>query len=61
MFVGATGPLVLAMGAAAFLGTAACTRLLWRLPEARFRTGLKILMTLIAVELLVQALYDTFG
>lgn len=48
-------PLALSMIAAGFLGTVLGTRVLKRLPEAVFRTGLKVLMTLIGLQLVISA------
>jgi uncharacterized membrane protein YfcA len=48
-------PLMLAMIASGFLGTWLGTRLLERLPEDVFKTVLKWLLTLIALDLLRRA------
>ncbi|SMC84235.1 Sulfite exporter TauE/SafE [Fulvimarina manganoxydans] len=48
--------LVAAMIATGFLGTLAGTAFLKRLPEARFRIGLKLLLTVLAIELLRRGL-----
>ncbi len=49
-------PLVVAMIVTGFAGTFVGTRLLHRLPEARFRTGLKLLLTVLALNLLAGGL-----
>jgi uncharacterized membrane protein YfcA len=48
--------LILAMVASGFLGTLAGTRLLGRMPEATFRTGFRLVMTLLAASLLLRGL-----
>ena len=48
-------PLIGAMIASGFVGTVLGGRLLHRLPERAFRRGLKILLTLLALNLLAQA------
>ena len=48
--------LVAAMGVTGFLGTLAGTAFLKRLPEARFRLALKLLLTVLAAELLRRGL-----
>lgn len=53
-------PLMLAMVVSAMLGTVAGTRLLHRLPEHAFRLGLKIVLTVVAVELLAEVAYELF-
>jgi len=52
---GAWLPLAATMIAAGFLGTVLGTRVLRRLPEHIFRTSLKVLLTLIGIELVVTA------
>jgi uncharacterized membrane protein YfcA len=49
-------PLILAMIATGFLGTAIGSRLLVRVPEAAFRWGFKIILSLVALDLLREAL-----
>ena len=49
--------LIAAMVATGFLGTLAGTRLLHRLPEARFRSGFRLVMTLLALQLLGSTLW----
>jgi uncharacterized protein len=49
-------PLTLAMIASGLVGTIAGTALLERLPEKLFRIGLKVLLTLLALDLLRQSL-----
>jgi uncharacterized protein len=51
-------PLVAAMIVTGFLGTVAGTRLLRRVPEETFRWGFKIILSLVAINLLHRA---TFG
>ncbi|WP_127145676.1 sulfite exporter TauE/SafE family protein [Pelagibacterium montanilacus] len=50
-------PLMIAMVAAGFVGTWAGTRFLHRMPEAAFRIGLKIMLTVIALGLLRQSIW----
>lgn len=50
-------PLVLAMIASGFVGTAIGSRLLARVPETLFRWGFKIVLSLVAVELLREAIF----
>lgn len=52
--------LLAAMIATGFLGTLAGTALLKRLPEARFRTGFKIVLTLLALDLIRRGLVGLF-
>jgi uncharacterized membrane protein YfcA len=52
-------PLTVAMIASGFLGTLAGTALLDRIPERVFAIALKILLTLIALDLLRQAAFAT--
>lgn len=54
-------PMLAVMVVCTFLGTAAGTLLLHRLPEEHFRTGLNIILTLIAVELVGEALWSMLG
>lgn len=49
-------PLVIAMIASGFVGTAIGSRLLVKVPEAAFRWGFKIVLTLVALDLLREAL-----
>ena len=49
-------PLVAAMIASGFAGTAVGGRLLSNMPEAAFRTGFRVLLTLIAMSLLYQSI-----
>jgi uncharacterized membrane protein YfcA len=49
-------PLILAMVATGFLGTAIGSRLLLRVPESAFRRGFKIILSLVALDLLRTAL-----
>jgi len=49
-------PLILAMVAAGFVGTALGSRLLVRVPEHIFRIGFKIVLTLVALALLRDAI-----
>lgn len=50
-------PLVLAMVATGFLGTLVGSRFLDRLPEAGFRKGFRIVLTLLALEMLRVAVF----
>lgn len=50
-------PLILAMIASGFVGTAIGSRLLVKVPEAAFRWGFKIVLTLVALDLLREALF----
>lgn len=50
-------PLVLAMIASGFVGTAIGSRLLARVPEAAFRWGFKLVLTVVALDLLREALF----
>lgn len=50
-------PLILAMVAAGFGGTAIGSRLLVKVPEAAFRWGFKIILSLVALDLLRGALF----
>ena len=54
-------PLAATMIVAGFIGTVIGTRVLRRLPERIFRTSLKILLTLIGIELVVTALANLLG
>jgi uncharacterized protein len=49
-------PLLAAMVFTGFLGTLTGTHLLGRMPETTFRKGFKLVMTLLALNLLIQAL-----
>ncbi len=49
-------PLILAMVAAGFIGTWIGSRLLLRLPEKSFRYGFKIIITIIALDLVRRAI-----
>ncbi len=53
-------PLVVAMIAVGFIGTAIGGKLLARLPEERFRRVFKLLLTAIALGLLYQAIQPLF-
>jgi uncharacterized membrane protein YfcA len=50
-------PLIVAMIASGFVGTAIGSRLLVKVPEAAFRWGFKIVLTLVALDLLRTALF----
>lgn len=50
-------PLIAAMIASGFVGTAIGSRLLVKVPEALFRIGFKIVLTLVALDLLRTALF----
>lgn len=50
-------PLVVAMIATGFAGTLVGSRLLDRLPEAGFRTAFRIVLTLMAIKLLLDAIW----
>jgi len=50
-------PLIAAMIATGFLGTAIGSRLLVKVPESAFRWGFKILLTLVAIDILREALF----
>lgn len=50
-------PLIMAMIASGFVGTAIGSRLLVKVPEAAFRWGFKIVLTLVALDLLREALF----
>lgn len=50
-------PIMLAMVAAGFIGTAIGSHFLGKLPEKAFRTGFKWLITLIALDLLRRAIF----
>ena len=50
-------PLVLAMIASGFAGTAIGSKLLVRVPESTFRWGFKIVLSLVALELLREAIF----
>ena len=52
--------LILAMIASGFIGTLAGTRVLARMPETIFRTGFRLVMTLLAGSLLLRGLADLF-
>jgi uncharacterized membrane protein YfcA len=52
--------LILAMIASGFIGTLAGTRLLARMPEPMFRTGFRLVMTLLAGSLLLRGFADLF-
>lgn len=49
-------PLILAMVATGFLGTAIGSRLLVKVPESAFRWGFKIVLSLVALDLLREAI-----
>ena len=49
-------PLIVAMVAFGFLGTAIGSRLLVKVPESAFRWGFKIILSLVALDLLRVAL-----
>ena len=49
-------PLILAMIGSGFLGTALGSRLLLKVPEAVFRIGFKIVLSLVALDLLREAI-----
>ncbi|GIL01282.1 MAG: hypothetical protein BroJett030_11810 [Alphaproteobacteria bacterium] len=53
-------PLLVAMVAAGFAGTAAGARLLARLPEARFRLAFSLLLTVLALDLIRRGLAAMF-
>ncbi|MBJ3777728.1 sulfite exporter TauE/SafE family protein [Acuticoccus mangrovi] len=55
---GAWIPLLAAMIVAGFIGTVIGTRLLHGLPEQSLRTALKVVLTLIGVQLLIRAGFD---
>ncbi len=55
--LGAYLPLIVAMIATGFLGTVVGSRLLDRMPEKGFRTGFKIALTLVALELIRNAIW----
>jgi uncharacterized protein len=50
-------PLLVAMIAAGFVGTAIGSRLLVKVPEAAFRWGFKIILTLVALDLVRTAIW----
>lgn len=50
-------PLVVAMIATGFLGTAIGSRLLVKVPESAFRWGFKIVLTLVALDILREAVF----
>lgn len=50
-------PLTIAMIASGFVGTAIGSRLLVKVPEAAFRWGFKVVLTLVALDLLRTALF----
>lgn len=50
-------PLIAAMIATGFLGTAIGSRLLVKVPESAFRWGFKVLLTLVALDILREALF----
>ncbi|WP_299644723.1 sulfite exporter TauE/SafE family protein [Devosia sp.] len=50
-------PLIVAMIASGFAGTAIGSRLLVKVPESAFRWGFKIVLTLVALDLLREALF----
>ena len=50
-------PLIVAMVVAGFAGTAIGSHLLVRVPEHIFRVGFKIVLTLVALDLLREALF----
>jgi len=54
------GPLIAAMIASGGLGTWVGTRMLNHLPEASFRRGFKIVMTLMSVHMIWQAIASVF-
>ena len=49
-------PLILAMIASGFIGTALGSRLLVKVPEALFRIGFKVVLSLVALDLLREAI-----
>jgi uncharacterized membrane protein YfcA len=50
-------PLIAAMIATGFLGTAIGSRLLVKVPESAFRWGFKVLLTFVALDILREALF----
>jgi uncharacterized membrane protein YfcA len=50
-------PLIVSMIAAGFVGTTIGSRLLVRVPEVAFRWGFKLVLTLVALDLLRTALF----
>lgn len=58
---GAWVPVMVAMVASGFLGTLLGTKLLHALPEATFRTAFKWVLTLLALQLIVSAMWDWLG
>lgn len=54
-------PLIAAMIGSGFAGTAIGSRLLVRVPEAAFRWGFKIVLSLVALDLLRDALFAAAG
>lgn len=50
-------PLIVAMILSGFVGTTIGSRLLVKVPEAAFRSGFKIVLTLVALDLLFEALF----
>lgn len=50
-------PLIVAMVVSGFAGTAAGSRLLLQIPEAGFRWGFRLVLTLVALDLLRNALF----
>lgn len=54
-------PLMAAMIGAGFLGTVTGTRLLSRLPERSLRTALKLVLTVIGIQLVARALWRLAG
>lgn len=57
---GAWVPVMAAMMAAGFLGTILGTRFLNALPEETFRRGLKVILTLLAVQLIASAAWSSW-
>jgi uncharacterized membrane protein YfcA len=54
---GAYVPLIAAMIVSGFAGTALGTRMLLHVPESVFRTGFKIVLTIVALDLLREAVF----
>jgi uncharacterized membrane protein YfcA len=50
-------PLMIAMIVSGFAGTALGSRLLLHVPEAAFRLGFKVILTLVALDLIRDALF----
>jgi uncharacterized membrane protein YfcA len=51
-------PLILAMVASGFVGTLVGSRLLNKMPETAFRYGFRILITILALDLLRRGLFE---